>query len=155
MSPFPIHRPTRLSLGPLEAEILNILWDVGTTSATVIHNQILADIDRDLTYSSVATVLRRLETKGWIAKRRVGRAYHWQPLLSADGAKILQSHEHLQQFLAASNPDIVAAFADTLDQDSLAQLEAITKRIQAARRAQANQKKIQAQGPEKGQGKQP
>lgn len=155
MSPFPIHRPTRLSLGPLETEILNILWDVGTTSATVIHNQILADIDRDLTYSSVATVLRRLETKGWIAKRRVGRAYHWDPLLSADGAKILKSHAHLQQFLAASNPDIVAAFADTLDQDSLDQLEAITQRIQAARRAQASQKKGQHQGQHQGQEKQP
>ncbi|MEM7064977.1 MAG: BlaI/MecI/CopY family transcriptional regulator [Cyanobacteria bacterium P01_B01_bin.77] len=136
MSPFPAHRPKRLTLGPLEAEILNILWDVGTTSATVIHNQILEDIDRDLTYSSVATVLRRLEIKGWIAKRRVGRAYHWEPLLSAGSAKILQSHERLQQFLAASNPDIVAAFADSLDQDSLDQLEAITLRIQTARRAQ-------------------
>ncbi|MBE9065108.1 BlaI/MecI/CopY family transcriptional regulator [Leptolyngbya cf. ectocarpi LEGE 11479] len=139
MSPFPAHRPKRLTLGPLEAEILNILWDVGTTSATVIHNHILEDIDRDLTYSSVATVLRRLEAKGWIAKRRVGRAYHWEPLLSAGSAKILQSHERLQQFLAASNPDIVAAFADSLDQDSLDQLEAITLRIQTARRAQKRQ----------------
>ncbi len=139
MSPFPAYRPKRLSLGPLETEILDILWQLGTTSATAIHNHILEDIDRDLTYSSVATVLRRLETKGWIAKRRVGRAYHWAPLLSAAHAKVLASHERLQQFLAASNPDIVAAFADTLDQDSLDQLEAITQRIQAARRAQANQ----------------
>ena len=138
MSLFPTHRPKRLSLGPLEAEILEILWDVGTTSATVIHNQILEDIDRDLTYSSVATVLRRLESKGWIAKRRVGRAYHWEPLLSKDSAKILRSHDHLQQFLAASNPDIVAAFADTLDQASLDQLEAITQRIQAARQARVD-----------------
>ncbi|MEO0867750.1 MAG: BlaI/MecI/CopY family transcriptional regulator [Cyanobacteria bacterium J06642_11] len=138
MSPFPAYRPNRLSLGPLESEILEILWHLGTSPATAIHNQILADIDRDLTYSSVATVLRRLEQKGWIAKRRVGRAYHWEPLLSENNAKVLRSHERLQQFLAASNPDIVAAFADTLDQDSLNQLEAITQRIQAARRAQSN-----------------
>lgn len=139
MSPFPAYRPKRLSLGPLEAEILEILWGMGTTSATAIHNQILEDIDRDLTYSSVATVLRRLEQKGWIAKRRSGRAYHWEPLLSEDNAKVLRSHERLQQFLAASNPDIVAAFADTLDQASLDQLAAITQRIQAARQAQEKQ----------------
>ena len=138
MSQFPAYRPKRLSLGPLETEILDILWQLGTTSATAIHNQILEDIDRDLTYSSVATVLRRLEKKGWIAKRRVGRAYHWEPLLSANNAKILESHERLHQFLAASNPDIVAAFADTLDQDSLDQLEAITKHIRAARQARSN-----------------
>ena len=136
MSPFPAHRPSRLSLGPLESEILGILWQLGKTSATEIHNLILEDIDRDLTYSSVATVLRRLEQKGWIAKRRIGRAYHWETLVSADHAKVLQSHERLKQFLAASNPDIVAAFADTLDQDSLDQLAAITQRIQAARAKQ-------------------
>ena len=139
MSPFPAYRPKRLSLGPLEAEILEILWGMGTTSATAIHNQILEDIDRDLTYSSVATVLRRLEQKGWIAKRRSGRAYHWEPLLSEKNAKVLRSHERLQQFLAASNPDIVAAFADTLDQASLDQLAAITQRIQAARQIQEEQ----------------
>ncbi|MBT9312389.1 BlaI/MecI/CopY family transcriptional regulator [Leptothoe kymatousa] len=139
MSPFPAYRPNRLSLGPLEAEILEILWQLEVASGTAIHEYILADIDRDLTYSSVATVLRRLEQKGWIAKRRVGRAYHWEPLLSANNAKVLQSHERLQEFLAASNPDIVAAFADTLDQASLDQLEAITQRIQAARQAQTNQ----------------
>ena len=139
MSPFPAYRPKRLSLGPLEAEILEILWGMGTTSATAIHNQILEDIDRDLTYSSVATVLRRLEQKGWIAKRRSGRAYHWEPLLSEKNAKVLRSHERLQQFLAASNPDIVAAFADTLAQASLDQLAAITQRIQAARQIQEEQ----------------
>ncbi|MEM9266090.1 MAG: BlaI/MecI/CopY family transcriptional regulator [Cyanobacteria bacterium P01_F01_bin.13] len=139
MALFPTHRPKRLSLGPLEAEILDILWELGATSATVIHDRILEDIDRDLTYSSVATVLRRLEAKGWIAKQRVGRAYHWEPLLSADSAKVLKSHERLQQFLAASNPDIVAAFANTLDQASLEQLEAITQRIQLARRARSKQ----------------
>ncbi len=145
MSSFPTHRPNRLSLGPLESEILNILWELGATSATAIHEHILTDIERDLTYSSVATVLRRLETKGWIAKQRIGRAYHWEPLVSADNAKVLKSHDHLQQFLAASNPDIVAAFADTLDQASLDQLEAITQRIQAARRARV--KRQQGQQP--------
>ena len=138
MSPFPAYRPHRLSLGPLETEILNILWQ-GISSATDIHNHILADINRDLTYSSVATVLRRLEQKGWIGKHRVGRAYHWEPLVSESQAKVLHSHERLQDFLAASNPDIVAAFADTLDQASLEQLEAITQRIQSARQAQAKQ----------------
>ena len=147
MTPFPSYRPKTLSLGALETVILEIIWLQGPTSATAIHQTILEDIDRDLTYSSVATVLRRLESKGWIAKRRVGRAYHWEPLLSADSAKILKSHEHLQQFLAASNPDIVAAFADTLDQSSLDQLEAITQRIQAARRAQTARKKGQRKQP--------
>ncbi len=134
MSPFPTHRPARLTLGPLETEILEILWQLGTTSGSAIHSHILADISRELTYSSVATVLRRLEKKGWIAKHRIGRAYHWRVLVSRESFEILQSHQRLQQFLEASNPDIVAAFADSLDQASLEQLDAINQRLQAARR---------------------
>jgi predicted transcriptional regulator len=39
----------------------------------------------------------------------------------------------LQQFLAISNPDIVAAFADSLDTASLEQLNAIASRLQTIR----------------------
>ena len=57
---FPSYCPQTLSLGPLEAEIVEILWTLGPTSATAIHQHILEDIDRELTYSSVSTVLKRL-----------------------------------------------------------------------------------------------
>jgi predicted transcriptional regulator len=42
----------------------------------------------------------------------------------------------LQQFLAIGNPDIVAAFADSLDRSSIEQIEAIAERLQAIRKAQ-------------------
>ncbi|MEL7227219.1 MAG: BlaI/MecI/CopY family transcriptional regulator, partial [Cyanobacteria bacterium J06576_12] len=56
---FPPYRPKTLSLGPLEAEIVEILWQLGSTSATAVHQHILTDINRELTYSSVSTVLKR------------------------------------------------------------------------------------------------
>ena len=65
MAPFPLHQPKTLSLGPLESEIIEILWQLGPTSATAVHQHILNDIDRELTYSSVSTVLKRLVKKGW------------------------------------------------------------------------------------------
>ena len=64
---FPPYRPKTLSLGPLEAEIIEILWALGPTSATAVHQHILNDIDRELTYSSETTVLKRLVKKGWVA----------------------------------------------------------------------------------------
>jgi len=64
MTPLPNYRPKQLSLGPLEAEILNLIWELG--SATVdVHERILADPNREA-YTSVTTVLRRLTEKvGW------------------------------------------------------------------------------------------
>ncbi|MGI8935844.1 BlaI/MecI/CopY family transcriptional regulator [Leptolyngbya sp. BC1307] len=135
MAPLPPYQPKVLSLGPLETEIVEVLWQLGPTSATAVHQRILADIDRELTYSSVSTVLKRLIKKGWVVCDRQGRIHIWQSLISRQQAEILHAHEQLHRFLAVGSPDIVAAFADTLDDASLAQLDAIAQKVQAARAA--------------------
>lgn len=134
MPPLPHHRPQKLSLGPLEREILNLIWDLGSATAKDIHDRILADPDRELAYASVTTVLNRLTNKGWLSCCKDGRAFSWQALVSREEAKAITSYEQLHKFLAVSNPDIVASFADSLDTASLEQLEAIASRLEAVRR---------------------
>ncbi len=135
MAPLPDHRPKQLSLGPLETEILKIVWELGCATVKDVHERILADPDRELAYTSVTTVLRRLTQKGWLSCEKQGRAFSWKPLVSRQEAQVLEAHNQLNRFLAVSNPDVVAAFADSLDAASLEQLEAIALRLQAARRA--------------------
>jgi predicted transcriptional regulator len=135
MAPLPDHTPKHLSLGPLETEILAILWDLGSATVKEIHDRILNDPDRELAYASVTTVLRRLTDKGWLTCDKQDRAFRWRPLVSQEEAKILQAHAQLQRFLAIGNPDVVAAFADNLDRASVEQLEAIAQRLKAARQA--------------------
>ncbi len=135
MAPLPDFRPRQLSLGPLEAEILEILWQRGAATVKEIHNQILEDPDRELAYASVTTVLRRLTEKGWLVCNTADRAFVWQPRVTREEATILKAHNQLQEFLQVGNPDIVAAFADELDRTSLDKLEAIAQRIKAAREA--------------------
>jgi len=139
MVPLPNYRPKQLSLGPLETEILNIVWELSSATVKDVHERILADPDRELAYTSVTTVLRRLARKGWLACDRSERTFQWRPLVSRQEARALEAYEQLQRFLAVGNPDIVLAFADSLDQVSLEQLEAISQRIQAARRAKEEQ----------------
>lgn len=133
MPPLPDYTPKHLSLGSLEAEIMSILWQHQIATVKDIHDQILDDPDRELAYASVTTVLNRLAKKGWVRRQKQGKAFCWEPRISQAEAKMLHSHEQLQKFLAVSNPDIVAAFADSLDAASLEQLDAIAQRIQAAR----------------------
>lgn len=135
MPPLPNPRPRQLSLGPLEAEILAILWELGSATVKDVHDRILTDPDRELAYASVTTVLRRLTQKGWLACDKQDRAFRWRPLVSPQEAAILQAHERLQHFLAVSNPDVVAAFADALDGASVEKLDAIAQRLKAARQA--------------------
>ncbi|HAG83182.1 MAG TPA: CopY family transcriptional regulator [Cyanobacteria bacterium UBA11162] len=135
MTPMPNYRPKQLSLGPLEAEILNIVWELDSATVKDVHERILSDPNRELAYTSVTTVLNRLTAKGWLACDKTERIFLWRPLVSRSEAQVLEAYEKLQGFLAVGNPDIVAAFADSLDQVSLEQLEAIAQRISAVRRA--------------------
>jgi predicted transcriptional regulator len=134
MASLPNYRPKQLSLGPLEAEILHIVWQLETATVKEVHDRILADPERELAYTSVTTVLQRLTQKGWLSCDRQGRIYIWRPLLTQEEAKALWAFEQLNQFLAVGNPDVVAAFADSLDQASVEQLEAIARRLRAARK---------------------
>jgi predicted transcriptional regulator len=135
MVPLPNHRPKQLSLGPLETEILQIVWERGSVTVKDVHEHILANPNRELAYASVTTVLNRLAQKGWLACDKENRSFTWHPLISQDQAKALQAYEQLNQFLAVGNPDIVAAFADSLDQASIEQIEAIAQKLQAIRKA--------------------
>ncbi len=139
MASLPRHRPKKLSLGPLEAEILNIIWDLKVVTVKNVHDKILQDPERELAYTSVTTVLQRLTNKGWLKCSKKGRAFSWQPLISREQTQVLRSYEQLNGFLAVSNPDVVAAFADSLDTASLKQIEAIASRLNNIRRQREEQ----------------
>jgi predicted transcriptional regulator len=139
MASLPQYRPKKLSLGPLEAEILNIVWDLKVATVKNVHEQILKDPERELAYTSVTTVLQRLTSKGWLKCSKKGKAFSWQPLISREQAQALRSYEQLNGFLAVSNPDVVAAFADSLDTASLQQIEAIASRLNNIRRQREEQ----------------
>ena len=139
MSPLPEYRPQQISLGPLETEILNIVWELGSATVKDVHERILADPDRELAYASVTTVLNRLTKKGWLKCQKQSRAFSWQPRVSRQQAQAIKSYDQLNRFLSISNPDIVASFADSLDTASLEQLEAIASRLEAVRRQRKEQ----------------
>jgi predicted transcriptional regulator len=136
MAPLPEYRPKQLSVGPLEAEILNIVWQLGSATVKDVHDRILSDPNRELAYTSVTTVLRRLTEKGWLACDKKGRAFYWHPLITKHQAEVIRAHEQLQRFLAVGNPDVIAAFADSLDEAASEKIQAIAQRIEAARKKQ-------------------
>lgn len=134
MAFLPNYRPQKLSLGPLETEVLNIVWDLKNVTVKDVLNEILTDPDRELAYASVTTVLQRLTKKGWLKCTKKGRAFYWQALVSKQQAQAIQSYEQLNNFLAISNADLVASFADSLDNASIDQIKAIASRLEEVRR---------------------
>lgn len=133
MASLPNYRPQQMSLGPLEQEILNIIWDLEGATVKEVHERILSDPNRELAYTSVTTVLKRLTQKGWLTCNDRHKIHSWTACLTREQANALKSFDQLNQFLNISNPDLVVAFADNLDQTSLDKLDAISQRLKALR----------------------
>jgi BlaI family transcriptional regulator, penicillinase repressor len=75
------------SLSPSETEILRLLWDAGSGTVQAIADRLPAD--RKIAYATVQTLLRRLESKGYVRHRLVGKAHVFEPLEGKD--KVIQS----------------------------------------------------------------
>ena len=70
------HDPAEL--GELERSILVIVWHKGAVTA----DQVREELDRPLKDSTVRTVLRRLEEKGYLAHSLEDRAFVYRPAQS-------------------------------------------------------------------------
>ncbi|MEL6615477.1 MAG: BlaI/MecI/CopY family transcriptional regulator [Bacteroidota bacterium] len=67
---------TRRTLNPLgetEMEVLQHVWDLGSASVGDVHARILAS--REVAYTTVMTVMKKLAKKGYLAFERDGNAY--------------------------------------------------------------------------------
>ena len=74
-----LHQVTiRRSLGELERSILSIVWRLGTVTA----EQVREELNRPLKDSTVRTVLRRLEEKGYLAHTVEDRTFLYRPAQS-------------------------------------------------------------------------
>lgn len=136
MTPLPNYRPQKMSLGTLEKEILEIIWQLGKVTVKDVHDRILIDPNRELAYTSVTTVLRRLTSKGWLRcqkQQKKGRAFLWEAKISRQQAQSIQAYDRLNDFLAIGNVDVVASFADSLDTASVEQIEQIAAKLKTVR----------------------
>lgn len=65
----------------LELEILKILWTAGARSGREI-SELLADRSRELTYSSVMTVLGIMENKEYVKRKKQSGSFVYSPRIS-------------------------------------------------------------------------
>src|ERR1700689_425615 len=67
------HDPAEL--GDLERDVLSVIWRLGETTA----DQVREELDRPLKDSTIRTVLRRLEEKGYLAHAVDNRTFIYRP----------------------------------------------------------------------------
>jgi BlaI family transcriptional regulator, penicillinase repressor len=71
-------RPKHATLTPQELEIMKVVWECNSATVRDVYEALLKQ--RKIAYTTVMTMMRILETKGYLKKRRQDRAFVYQPV---------------------------------------------------------------------------
>lgn len=116
--------PKNASLGDLEQAIMDVLWAHDT--ALTVREVLDRLTGRDPAYTTVMTVLSRLEAKGVTTRERDGRAWRYRPASSRESltAEAMRSPLHdlssadrqaaILHFLNEASPDDLAAVREAM-----------------------------------------
>lgn len=123
-------------LGELERSVLTIIWRVGTVTA----DQVREGLDRPLKDSTVRTVLRRLEEKGYLTHRVEDRTFIYRPAQSRQRVAGRAAKRIVDWFCDGSVEALLVGMVDSkvLDQ---AELQRLAEHIANAQKNGATQKK--------------
>jgi predicted transcriptional regulator len=74
---------TNLHLTQRELDIMSVLWDRGEATVTEVRDR----IDPDLAYTSISSMIRTLEIKGYVSHRRgEGKTHVYFPSIEREAA---------------------------------------------------------------------
>lgn len=121
-----------VELGELEREILSVVWRVGNVTA----EQVREELDKPLKDSTVRTVLRRLEEKGYLAHTLDNRTFLYRPAESRQKVAGRAVKRIVDWFCEGSVEALLVGMVDSkvLDRE---ELQRLAVRIADAKKNQA------------------
>jgi BlaI family transcriptional regulator, penicillinase repressor len=128
------HDPSEL--GELERSVLQLMWQHGTLSAEQVREE-LDQQDRPLKDSTIRTVLRRLEEKGYLTHTLDSRTFLYSPAAPAPVVAGRAVKRILEWFCDGSVEQLLVGMVDSsvLDHE---ELQRLAKRIAAAQTQHEN-----------------
>jgi predicted transcriptional regulator len=113
----------RSPLTELENEVMQAVWDAGPCTVEAVHLTVARQ--RNIKETSIRTLLRRLEQKGYLRHEEEGRAYVYR---AAEPARSLAAHavRHIiDRFCQGSVEELVSGMVDAkvLSKGELSRLE--------------------------------
>jgi predicted transcriptional regulator len=82
VAPSDAHVPP--ALYELEGEIMEQVWRLGSTTVRKVLQALNGSSDRERAYTTVMTVMARLDRKGLLTRRREGKTDVYSPVLSRE-----------------------------------------------------------------------
>jgi BlaI family transcriptional regulator, penicillinase repressor len=105
-----IRRSRRKALTPLEQLIMDYLWSRPNSTAEVCREGV-AD-HRALKDSTIRTILRNLEEKGYVAHDVDGRTFVYRPLETPRNVAVQAAQQLIDRFCGGSVEDLLVGLVD-------------------------------------------
>ena len=110
-------------LGELERPIMEVVWARGEVGVA----EVVASLETDSAYTTVKTVMERLEKKGLLKRVKQGKAYVYTAALDRETLEGQASRKVIEGLLSAFGSKALAQFAEVVseDQSKLSELRAL------------------------------
>jgi len=116
-----------LHLTQRELDIMSVLWEKGEATATEVRDR----VDPDLAYTSISSMIRMLELKGYVSHRRgEGKTHVYFPVIDAEEAGKSALGRVLDKIYGGSPTKLLAQLMDQkrLSDKELSRMRELLKR---------------------------
>ena len=121
-------RPT---LGDLQHAIMAVLWTRGEATTAEVHEALREE--RGLAFTTIATMLRKMEDKGVVTHRADGRQFVYRPTVSEDQVRRSMVGELVERLFGGDPKALVAHLVSENEIDP-GELAALKRRVGSGRR---------------------
>ena len=124
-------------LGPLEREVMELIWRRPGDALEVSVRDIHLEFEGRLAYTTLMTTLDRLHKKGWLGRRKEGRAFFYSPRFSPDEFERGVARDLINRLLGRGSEavePILACIIDTVSERDRALLDELDRLIKEKRR---------------------
>jgi BlaI family penicillinase repressor len=121
----------RHTLGDLQHAIMTVLWQRGEATTTDVHEALRAE--RGLAFTTIATMLRKMEDKGVVAHRSEGRQFIYRPAVTQSQVRHSMVGELVERLFAGDPKALVAHLVSEHEIDA-GELRQLRRHLDAERK---------------------
>ena len=129
-------------LSDLENKVMTVIWNHGRATADLVRTELQET--QPVKDSTVRTILRRLEEKGYVSHVTEGRTYVYSPTDDSQNVAAEAVRGIIERFCNGSVENLLVGLVDR-DVVSPAELQKLAKRIAAEKKSQAGPKRKRGQ----------
>jgi predicted transcriptional regulator len=122
-------QPSRKELTAVELEMMNVIWRIGPCSVAQVQEQLQPQ--RELAYTSVSTIVRILEQKGYVTSEKEGRGHRYVAAVSKAAYQAMSLKRLVSNVFDGAPSLLVQRLLDSkaLTPDELAQIKSLLEKV--------------------------